>query len=250
MKKALAFLCLFLSVLALHARAIQEDYRRAEEKARVSYAFGMIIGNNLSTAGIEFDYDAFTEGVKALLEENALPQFSEQEAREIVETALQESMDRQSAQNRLLEEEFLAKNMRKPEIIVTPSGLQYEILTETAGEKPNPDSIVRVRYTGTFSDGNPFDSSTEEDGAYIPLDMVIPGWTEGVMLMSVGSSYRLFIPSNLAYGREGIRQIVPPYSTLIFTVELLEIISPDAFDFGGFDSVNSDDDFEPEGPNP
>jgi len=127
MKKALAFLCLFLSVLALHARAIQEDYRRAEEKARVSYAFGMIIGNNLSTAGIEFDYDAFTEGVKALLEENALPQFSEQEAREIVETALQESMDRQSAQNRLLEEEFLAKNMRKPEIIVTPSGLQYEI---------------------------------------------------------------------------------------------------------------------------
>ena len=244
MKKALVFLCLFLSVLALHARAIQEDYREAEEKARVSYAFGMIIGNDLSTAGIDFDYDAFTDGVKAILEENSLPQFSEQEAREIVGTALQRSIDRQSAQNRLLEEEFLARNMGKPEIIVTPSGLQYEILAETDGEKPNSDSIVRVRYIGTFSDGSPFDSSTEEEGAYIPLDMVISGWTEGVMLMSVGSSYRLYIPSNLAYGREGIRQIVPPYSTLIFTVELLEIISPDAFDFGGFDSTNYDDDFD------
>jgi FKBP-type peptidyl-prolyl cis-trans isomerase len=251
MKKALAFLCLFLSVLALHARAIQEDYRRAEEKARVSYAFGMDVGNYLRTAGMDFDYDAFTDGVKAILEENLSPQFSEQEAMEIIETALQESMDRQSAQNRLLEEAFLARNMGKPEIIVTPSGLQYEILVEAAGEKPNSDSIVRVRYVGTFSDGNPFDSSTEEEGVYIPLDMVIPGWTEGVMLMSVGSSYRLYIPSNLAYGREGIRQIVPPYSTLIFTVELLEIISPDSLDFGGLgpDSINYDD-FESDGPNP
>jgi len=246
MKKLLVFLCLFLSVLALHARAIQEDYRKADEKARVSYALGMLIGSNyLSSTGIEFDYDAFTDGVKSMVEESLSPQFSEQEAMEIIETALQESMDRQSTQNRLIEEAFLARNMEKPNVIVTPSGLQYEILVEANGEKPESNSIVRVNYVGTFSDGSPFDSSTEEDGAYIPLDMVIPGWTEGLMLMSVGSSYRLYVPSKLAYGREGIHPIIPPYSTLIFTVELLEIIDPDSFNYGGPGYYY--DDSDPEG---
>jgi len=167
---------------------------------------------------------------------------------EIIETAWQEAMEKKSAQNRRLEEEFLARNGARPEVIVTPSGLQYEILVETAGEKPNPDSIVKVHYIGTFSDGSPFDSSTEEEGAYIPLDMVISGWTEGLLLMSVGSNYRLYIPSYLAYGKEGIQQIVPPYSTLIFTVELLEILGPNSFDFGGPDSIDFNEDFEPERP--
>jgi len=236
MKKLLIFLCLFLSVLALYARAIQEDYRSADEKAQVSYSFGMVIGNNLRTYGIDFDYDAFRDGVMAVVEDGMSPQFTEQEAMEIIDTALQVSMDRRSAQNRLTEEAFLARNREKPNVIVTQSGLQYEILVETDGEKPASDSIVRVNYVGTFLDGSPFDSSTDEEGAYIPLDMVIKGWTEGLMLMSVGSSYRLYIPSTLAYGREGINPIIPPYSTLIFTVELLEILSPDSFNF------------EPEGP--
>jgi FKBP-type peptidyl-prolyl cis-trans isomerase len=231
MKKLFVFLCLLLPVFALHARAVQEDYRTAEEKARVSYSFGMIIGSNLRTYGIDFDYDAFADGVRAMVEENLSPQFSEQEALEIIETALQESKDKTSAQNRLNEEVFLARNRERPNVTVTPSGLQYEVLVEADGEKPESDSIVRVNYIGTFLDGSPFDSSMDEDGAYIPLDMVIKGWTEGLMLMSVGSSYRLYIPSNLAYGREGINPIIPPYSTLIFTVDLLEIISPDSFDF-------------------
>ena len=227
MKKLSIFLCLFLTALALYARGIQEDYRTADEKARVSYSFGMVIGGNLSSYGIDFDYDAFAAGVRAMLEEDQSPLFSEQEAMEIIETALQESMDRRSAQNRMDEEEFLARNREKPNVIVTQSGLQYEILVGTDGEKPVSDSIVRVNYVGIFSDGSPFDSSTDEEGAYIPLDMVIKGWAEGLMLMSVGSRYRLYIPSNLAYGREGINPIIPPYSTLIFTVDLLEILSPD-----------------------
>jgi FKBP-type peptidyl-prolyl cis-trans isomerase len=230
MKKLSIFLCLFLTVLALHARAIQEDYKTAEEKAKVSYAFGMVIGSNLRTYGIDFDYDAFRDGVMAMVEENLSPQFSEQEAMEIIDTALQVSMEEKSSQNRQNEEAFLAKNRERPNVIVTQSGLQYEVLVEAEGEKPASDSIVRVNYVGAFSDGSPFDSSMEEDGAYIPLDMVIKGWTEGLMLMSVGSSYRLFIPSNLAYGREGINPIIPPYSTLIFTVDLLEILSPDSMD--------------------
>jgi FKBP-type peptidyl-prolyl cis-trans isomerase len=222
MKKLFVIVCLFLPVLSLQARAIQEDYKNADDKARVSYAFGMLMASNLKSIEIEFDYKAFTDGVKSMLENLEL-QFSEQEAMEIVESALQRSMEKTSEENQRREIEFLTKNSQRPEIKVTPSGLQYEIITATDGEKPNEKSIVRVYYIGTFVDGTPFDSSNEDDGAYIPLEMVIGGWTEGLMLMSPGSKYRFYIPSNLAYGKEGIQSIIPPYSTLIFTVELLEI---------------------------
>jgi FKBP-type peptidyl-prolyl cis-trans isomerase len=211
--------------MVLHARAIQEDYRAAEEKARVSYAFGMIIGSNLGTAPIDFDYDAFTNGIRAMLDDSMIAQFSEQEAMEIVETALHKAMERVTAINHEAEEEFLANNGQRPEVQTTESGLQYEIIEATDGEKPRADSIVRVNYTGIFIDGSPFDSSDEEGGMHIPLELVIRGWTEGIMLMSPGSIYRFFIPSHLAYGREGIQGIIPPYSTLIFMVELLEIIN-------------------------
>jgi FKBP-type peptidyl-prolyl cis-trans isomerase FkpA/FKBP-type peptidyl-prolyl cis-trans isomerase FklB len=229
MKKFVVFACLFGVALSLHARAIQEDYRVAEEKARVSYAFGMLIGSNLGTASLDFDYTAFAEGMKAMIEDGR-GQFSEQEAMEIVETALQNVMERILAESRTREHEFLTGNMERPEVTVTASGLQYTILEETTGEKPQPDSVVRVHYVGTFIDGSPFDRSDAE-GTYIPLEMVIRGWTEGLVLMSVGSKYRFYIPSYLAYGSEGINQIIPPYSTLIFTVELLEIISEDAFNY-------------------
>ncbi|MCL2442730.1 MAG: FKBP-type peptidyl-prolyl cis-trans isomerase [Treponema sp.] len=225
MKKTAVFLCIFLAATALYARAIQEDYRASEEKARVSYAFGMIIGSNLSTAPIEFDYDAFAEGMRASMEDSIQPLFSEHEAMEIVETALHRAMEKAAESNYMLEMEFLVTNSQRPEVHVTASGLQYEIINETEGEKPNVKSIVRVIYEGTFTDGRPFDSSSDENGAYIPLELVIAGWTEGLTLMSVGSIYRFYIPSNLAYGKDGIQGIIPPYSTLIFLVELLEIIN-------------------------
>jgi len=218
----------------LHAKAIQEDYSNADEKARVSYAFGMLMASNLKSIEVEFDYKSFTDGVKAVLE-NLEVQFSEQEAMEIVETAIQKSMEKTAGENQKREIEFLAQNRQRPEINVTKSGLQYEIITATDGEKPNEKSIVRVYYNGTFIDGTPFDSSNEDDGAYIPLEMVITGWTEGLMLMSVGSKYRFYIPSELAYGKEGIQSIIPPYSTLIFTVELLEITDGD----GDLDEINN-----------
>jgi len=243
MKKVFVFFCLFLTVLGLYARGIQDDFVIADEKARVSYSLGMIIASNfLRSSGIDIDYDAFTEGVKSIVEENLTPQFSENEAMDIIETALQESMERISAENRLIEEDFLMKNMGRPNVFVTPSGLQYEILVDADGEKPESDSIVRVNYIGTFTDGTPFDSSAdEEDGAYIPLDMVIPGFTEGAMLMSVGSTYRLYIPSSLAYGREGIQSIIPPYTTLIYTVDMLEILSADYFNDLYYDYYGYDD---------
>ena len=235
MKKLLFTACLLLPALALYAAGIQEDYKNADEKARLSYAFGMLIGSNLSTAEIDFDYDAFTNGVRDKIE-NAKTQFSEQEAIEIVETALQAASDKNSEVNRMQEVEFLTKNAERPEVQITPSGLQYEVLAGTEGEKPAANSVVKVHYEGTFIDGSLFDASDEEDGAFIPLDRVIPGWTEGLMLMSVGSKFKLYIPSELAYGKDGIQSIIPAYSTLVFTVELLEIIGDD-------DDDSDEDDF-------
>jgi len=228
MKKAIVFLCLFFAVLALHAKAIQEDYRNAEDRARVSYAFGMAIGMNfdMGSMGIDFDYTAFSDGLKAVVEGKET-MFSEEEAREIIQAALQNAFEKEAAANHRAEEEFLFLNSQKPGIKTTASGLQYEIIEEKFGDKPTIDSVVRVNYTGTFIDNKPFDSSKEEGGAYIPLEMVIPGWSEGLMLMSPGSIYRFFIPSKLAYGKDGIQGIIPPYSTLIFSVELLEIINED-----------------------
>jgi FKBP-type peptidyl-prolyl cis-trans isomerase len=227
MKKLIVFTLLIFSVTFLHARAIQEDYRKAEEKARVSYAFGMVLGSNLTSVDLELDYAAFTEGLKAAFGDD-VPQFSEEEALEIIDIALQASMERRAEEYRLTEEIFLAMNRERILVEVTQSGLQYEPLFETEGKKPTINSIVRVLYEGSFIDGVVFDSSEyDEDGVTIPLDMVIEGWAEGIMLMSEGSIYRLFIPSHLAYGKDGIQSIIPPYSTLIFTVELLEIIDPE-----------------------
>ena len=228
MKKVCAIVFLLLSALTLHARAIQEDFRKADEKARISYAFGMVIGSDLQSAvDIEFDYTAFAQGMKDVFE-NAETLFSEMEAFEIVETAIQNAMDKKTEESRIAEERFLEGNSERPGIRITPSGLQYEVLVEGEGEKPEPDSLVRVHYEGRLMDGSLFDTSYDDsEGVIIPLDRVIPGWTEGITLMNTGSKYRLFIPSHMAYGRNGFYEMIPPYSPLIFTVELLEIINPE-----------------------
>ena len=225
MKKLFIAVLLVIPILSVHARGIREDYRQAEEKAKVSYAIGLLMGSELISLDLDFDYTALAEGFKAAMGD-ANPQLSEREAFEIVDTALRNAMYIKNEENRLLEEEFLTKNGERPEIQITASGLQYEILVEAEGEKPEADSVVRVVYEGSFMDGSPFDSSGD-DGAIIPLNMVIPGWTEGITLMSVGSKYRFYIPSELAYGKDGFQSIIPPYSTLIFTVELLEIVNID-----------------------
>jgi len=226
MKKITVFLCLFFAVTFVYAKGIQEDYSSADEKTRVSYAFGMAIGSNfdLRSMGIEFDYRAVAEGLKDVVEGNQTA-FTDREAMEIVETALYKATEKTAEVNRQKEEIFLLSNGQRPGVTVTGSGLQYEVVQDDGGEKPSADSVVRVNYTGTFTSGDLFDKSTEEDGAFIPLELVIPGWTEGLMLMSAGSIYKFYIPSKLAYGSEGIQGIIPPYSTLIFYVELLEIIN-------------------------
>ena len=223
MKKLFVFVCLLIIALGLYADPAQEDYRNADTKTRVSYAFGMLFGSNLSTYPLEFDYAAFTEGFRVTFE-NGEPQFTPQEAEEYVENAMRNAINRINEESRIKEENFLAINSQRENVQITPSGLQYEALVETDGEKPPLDSTVRVVYTGKFIDGSIFDSSGDE-GVFFPLNMVIEGWTEGLMLMGLGSKYIIYIPSSLAYGTNGIQGIIPAYSTLIFEVELLEILS-------------------------
>jgi len=222
-KKSAAILFLVFAAITVHAKAIQEDINLENEKARISYAFGMTVGGDLKEAGLEMDYAAFTEGLKNAMEGTSL--LDEDEALEIVQTAFENAMAKQAMELRVKEEKFLAENALNEAVITNPSGLQYMVLVKGDGPNPAPDDIVRVHYEGTLIDGTVFDSSYySETGEEIPLNMVIPGWAEGLQLMNVGSKYRIYIPSKMAYGERGAGQVIPPYSTLIFTIELLEII--------------------------
>jgi FKBP-type peptidyl-prolyl cis-trans isomerase len=119
---------------------------------------------------------------------------------------------------------FLEANGKQPDVTTTASGLQYKVITAGSGPRPTANDTVKVHYKGTFLDGKTFDSSYDRgEPISFPLRGVIPGWTEGVQLMPVGATYEFYIPSNLAYGERGAGGVIPPNSTLIFVVELLEI---------------------------
>ena len=224
MKRCLIALCLLLLAITIQAKAIREEINLAEEKALISYAFGMTVGGDLQQAGLEMDYAAFTEGLKAAMEqENA--RLGRDEAIEIVQDAFERAMDRQAAELREKEITFLLENAAHDYITITESGLQYQILEEGSGPKPSADDTVLVHYEGALIDGTVFDSSYELDEPdEIPLYMVFPSLSEGIQLMNVGSKHRIYIPSSLAYGERGLGQFIPPYSTLVFTIELIDII--------------------------
>jgi FKBP-type peptidyl-prolyl cis-trans isomerase FkpA len=127
-------------------------------------------------------------------------------------------------ENKAAGEAFLAENAKKPNIITTASGLQYEVLKKGEGAKPSATDSVTVHYKGTTIDGSEFDSSySRGEPATFPLNRVIPGWTEGVQLMQEGAKYRFYIPSELAYGSHGAGRLIGPNSALIFDVELIKI---------------------------
>jgi FKBP-type peptidyl-prolyl cis-trans isomerase FkpA len=225
MKHCTAAIFFFLAVITVHAKAIRDDVNLGDEKARTSYALGITVGGDLKQAGLELDYSAFTEGLKNAMEQGPAL-MDQEEALDIVQTAFENAMAKQAAELREKEEKFLAENALNEAVISSPSGLQYMVLFEGDGPKPSSGDIVRVNYEGALIDGTVFDNSYQtEKGEEIPIDMVIPGWAEGIQLMKVGSKFRIYIPSHLAYGERGAGQIIPPYSTLVFTIELLEILS-------------------------
>jgi len=188
-----------------------------------SYALGMNIGSSLAMDGIIPNLDEFLKGVRDSISGGTM-RFDESEAIMKIQTAYQSMMEKRDAEATEEETAFLAENSKKPGVVITPSGLQYEVITETFGPKPTASDMVRVHYEGRLIDGTVFDSSYDRGSpAEFPLGGVIQGWIEGLQLMSVGSKYRFFIPSELGYGSRGAGSI-PPYSTLIFEVELLDIL--------------------------
>jgi FKBP-type peptidyl-prolyl cis-trans isomerase len=190
----------------------------------VSYAFGVALGADLRQTGLRFNYDEFIKAFKDSIEGKDT-RISTEEASDIIRTAYDAAMAARAEENKQREAAYLAENGGKSGIQTTASGLQYEVIVQGTGPKPGASSTVEVHYEGTLIDGTVFDSSyVRGESAQFPLDRVIPGWAEGIQLMSQGSTYRLFIPSELAYGPQGAGNFIPPNSLLIFKVELLSIV--------------------------
>ena len=197
----------------------------------LSYALGLSMGNNFKSSGIEeLNIKEFAEGVAAVFE-GTQPKMSYDDAKNVIReffTALEQKQNEAAAKmgevNKAAGEAFLAENAKRAEVKTTESGLQYEVVNEGTGEKPAASDTVVVHYTGTLIDGTVFDSSVERGTpATFGVTQVIPGWVEALQLMQVGAKWRLYIPSDLAYGPRGAGGAIGPNATLIFDVELLQI---------------------------
>ena len=191
---------------------------------KISYALGLSMGQNLMSSGVEsLNYQDLAAGIEDVLTKQQ-PKISYQEAQQVLNQFFQELEAKVAGAAKAEGEKFLAENAKREGVKVTPSGLQYEILEPSLGQKPKVTDTVRVHYEGTLIDGTVFDSSYRRgESITFPLNGVIAGWTEGLQLMSIGSKYKFFIPYELAYGERGAGQSIPPYAALIFTVELLGI---------------------------
>jgi len=192
---------------------------------KVSYALGLSIGNNFQNSGIKgLNIDDFVKGLNDVLSENK-PEISYDEAKQVINEYFVQLQTEKLAINKQAGEEFLRINKEKAGVTELPSGLQYQILTKGSGAKPKASDQVKCHYHGTLINGTVFDSSVQRgEPAIFGVSQVIPGWVEALQLMETGSKWRLFIPSDLAYGERGAGESIEPNSTLIFDVELLDIV--------------------------
>lgn len=197
-----------------------------------SYALGMSIAHNMISSGVkEVAFEDFTAGLKAVLT-GARPEIPFEEAASLLDKYFAEIEEKQRSEAAAMGaamkkegEEFLAANAKKEGVKVLPSGLQYKVITEGKGRKPGRTDKVKCHYLGTFPDGTKFDSSYDRgEPAVFGVNQVIAGWTEALQLMGEGSKWELYIPYNLGYGEHGAPGAIPPYSTLVFTVELIEVL--------------------------
>lgn len=197
-----------------------------------SYALGMSIAHNMISSGVkEVAFEDFTAGLKAVLT-GAKPEIPFEEAASLLDKYFAEIEEKQRSEAAAMGaamkkegEEFLAANAKKEGVTVLPSGLQYKVITEGKGRKPGRTDRVKCHYLGTFPDGTKFDSSYDRgEPAVFGVNQVIAGWTEALQLMGEGSKWELYIPYNLGYGEHGAPGAIPPYSTLVFTVELIEVL--------------------------
>ena len=192
---------------------------------KFSYAIGLGIGQNLLSMGAQsICVEDFAQAISDVLnrKETAI---SHNEAREIVKKYFEERAAKMNAENIEKGKAFLAENAKKEGVVSLPSGLQYLVIQEGNGKKPSATDRVKCHYEGTLIDGTLFDSSIKRgQPAVFGLNQVIKGWTEGLQLMGEGAKYRFFIPSQLGYGAQQAGEMIPPHSTLIFDVELIEVL--------------------------
>ena len=191
----------------------------------VSYALGLSIGQNFKASGIKaITSEDFIAGLQDALAERE-PQMTTERAREVINQLFMRLQQEESELNAAAGKEYQEIMRHKSGVVTLPSGLQYEIIKEGSGAKPKATDKVRVHYHGTLINGVVFDSSVERgEPAEFPLNAVIPGWTEILQLMPVGSKWRVVIPSELAYGSRGAGDVIRPNMTLIFEFELLDIV--------------------------
>lgn len=191
---------------------------------KLSYAWGLAMGRQLKGMGVSnLDADTFRNGVMNAFD-GTEPAIPVEEAQKLINDYLQELQDKAEKVARAEGEQFLAENGKKENVNTTASGLQYVVEKEGTGAQPTAEDEVTVHYTGKLLNGQVFDSSVNRgEPATFPLNRVIPGWTEGVQLMKEGAKYTFFIPSDLAYGPQGVPGAIPPHSTLIFDVELIKV---------------------------
>jgi len=200
------------------------------EQAKLSYAIGMDIGNSLKSLETDLDRDVMSQAIADRLD-GADPKLSQEDANKVKQEFFKKQAEQKAEaakvageKNKAEGEKFLAEHAKKEGVTVTDSGLHFREITAGDGPKPAAEDTVRVHYKGTLIDGTEFDSSySRGQPVSFPLNAVIPGWTEGLQLMSVGSKAELVLPAALAYGEHGAGDKIGPNSTLIFEVELLGI---------------------------
>jgi FKBP-type peptidyl-prolyl cis-trans isomerase len=209
--------------------AAQDRTVLKDQNDRISYSIGVNVGTGLKQQtqqqGLTINPEILVSGIKDAFS-GGKTQLTEQEVRDTLMALQKDMVGKQSElgeKNKKEGEAFLAENKKKPGVKTMPNGLQYQVLAEGKGPKPKVTDTVKVNYKGTFISGTEFDSSDKHGPVTFALNHVIKGWTEGLQLMSVGSKYRLFVPSDLAYGPQGADSLIGPNATLIFDVELLGI---------------------------
>jgi FKBP-type peptidyl-prolyl cis-trans isomerase FklB len=192
---------------------------------KLSYSFGILIGQNLREQGLtDLDANDFSQGVADYLAGRE-PKIDIKEVNAIIQGFMEEQQVDTAQHNLVAGAAFLQENAQREGVVALPSGLQYEIIRHGNGRRPKPSDRVTTHYHGTLIDGTVFDSSVERgQPATFPVNGVIQGWVEALQLMQEGAKWRLFVPSDLAYGERGAGGLIGPFATLVFDVELLKVL--------------------------
>ena len=231
-KQTIALFCVAIFSVSCAQKTDKKASENLTDDQKASYYIGLNIAQNMKKEGFKVDADLLAQAIKEDLAgtPKLLP---EAEMNTFMQTFMQKQSEKKMSEanvkadeNKKKGLEFLAKNKQNAKIKTTASGLQYEVLTEGDGKtKPKATDVVQVKYTGKLLDGTVFDSTDKNGGAPMDINLsgVIKGWTEGIQLMSKGSKYRFYIPSDLAYGDQGAGGAIPPGATIIFDVELVSV---------------------------